>query len=171
MEIIALQEYTDKYISLYEGEIRNIQNVLANKLIEQGIVAEHNESSSGGGEGGNSSFIFYPVLVSGEIVTNTDIIIENPNTIEGISASYNELKAIAKAGKTPYLYMNGLLSQGYFEQIASLVFLNFESQDYPLYKASFYIASFGTSLEFMQLNPNDWLVVQSSLDIGSATGR
>ena len=34
MEIIALQEYTDRYVSLYEGEIRNISDDLANKLIE-----------------------------------------------------------------------------------------------------------------------------------------
>ncbi len=46
-EIIALQEYSDKYISLYEGEIRNIENNLAQKLITEGIVAEHSDSSSG----------------------------------------------------------------------------------------------------------------------------
>lgn len=39
MEVIALQEYTDKYISLYEGEIRNIPESLANDLIDKGIVA------------------------------------------------------------------------------------------------------------------------------------
>ena len=44
MEIIALQEYTDNKISLYEGEIRNISNSLAQKLIEEGIVAEHNDN-------------------------------------------------------------------------------------------------------------------------------
>ena len=52
-EIIALQEYTDKYISLYEGQIRNISDNLANSLIEKGIVAEH--SSDEGGEGGSSN--------------------------------------------------------------------------------------------------------------------
>ena len=56
MEIIALQQYTDKYVSLYEGEIRNIQDSLANRLIEKGIIAEHDEGSggipSGGGGGG-----------------------------------------------------------------------------------------------------------------------
>lgn len=46
-EIIALQEYTDKYVSLYEGEIRNIQDRLADKLIEKGIVAEHSDSEDG----------------------------------------------------------------------------------------------------------------------------
>lgn len=46
MEIIALQEYTDKYISLYEGEIRNISTQLAQRLIEQGIVTEHGDKSN-----------------------------------------------------------------------------------------------------------------------------
>lgn len=55
MEIIALQEYTDKYISLYQGEIRNVSDVsLAQKLISDGIIAEHSDSDpSGGGSGGS----------------------------------------------------------------------------------------------------------------------
>ena len=52
-QIIALQEYTDKYVSFYEGEIRNIEQNLADRLIERGIVAEHTE---GGGEGGGGGF-------------------------------------------------------------------------------------------------------------------
>ena len=47
MEIIALQEYTDKYVSLYEGQIRNVSDGLAQKLIEKGIVAEHDEEQKG----------------------------------------------------------------------------------------------------------------------------
>lgn len=43
MQIIALQEYTDKYISLYEGEIRNLNKELAQRLIEQGIVRQHDK--------------------------------------------------------------------------------------------------------------------------------
>ena len=46
-QIIALQEYTDKYISLYQGEIRNIETELANRLIEKNIVAEHNKTGPG----------------------------------------------------------------------------------------------------------------------------
>jgi len=46
MEIIALQEYTDKYISLYEGEIRNVNKELADRLIEKGIVTEHTEDGT-----------------------------------------------------------------------------------------------------------------------------
>ena len=55
MQIIALKEYTDKYISLYEGEIRNVSSTIASKLIEQGIVAEHDQISPSGGGGGDSS--------------------------------------------------------------------------------------------------------------------
>lgn len=60
MEIIALQDYTDQYISLYENEVRDIFDSLANKLITKGIVAQHdsveqnsgsNSSSSSGGGG------------------------------------------------------------------------------------------------------------------------
>lgn len=51
-EIIALQQYTNKYISLYEGQIRNINEELAQQLIQKGIVAEHDES--GGGSGGGA---------------------------------------------------------------------------------------------------------------------
>lgn len=47
-QIIAKQEYTDKYVSLYEGQIRNIANNLADRLIEKGIVAEHDEDEGGG---------------------------------------------------------------------------------------------------------------------------
>lgn len=43
MEVIALQEYTDKYVSLYEGEIRNINDPLAERLIEKGVVANHED--------------------------------------------------------------------------------------------------------------------------------
>lgn len=43
MEIIALQQYTDNKVSLYEGQIRNIEDNLANKLIGKGIVKEHTD--------------------------------------------------------------------------------------------------------------------------------
>ena len=43
MQIIALQQYTDKYISLYQGQIRNLNKELAQRLIEQGIVREHDK--------------------------------------------------------------------------------------------------------------------------------
>ena len=59
-KIIALQQYTDKFISLYQGEIRNIQDSLADKLIEEGIVAQHSDDGSqgGGGESSSSSSFF-----------------------------------------------------------------------------------------------------------------
>lgn len=41
MKVVALQEYTDKYISMYEGEIRNVTDeVLLQDLIERQILAE-----------------------------------------------------------------------------------------------------------------------------------
>ncbi len=61
-QIIALQEYTDKFISLYQGEIRNIEDNLAQELIEKGIVAEHTEDGSG--EGGDKT----PIVVHFEKV-------------------------------------------------------------------------------------------------------
>lgn len=57
MEIIALQEYTDKYISLYEGEIRNVNKELADRLIEKGIVAEHSDNGSDSGDINNEIFV------------------------------------------------------------------------------------------------------------------
>ena len=57
MEIIALQQYTDKYVSLYEGEIRNLEDRLATQLIEKDIVAEHNDSSGDTGGGGTKASI------------------------------------------------------------------------------------------------------------------
>lgn len=49
MEIIALQEYTDKYISLYQGQIRNLNKELAQRLIEQGIVRQHDNIDDNSG--------------------------------------------------------------------------------------------------------------------------
>lgn len=43
MEIITLQEYTDQYVSLYEGEIRNLPNDLAMRLINKGVAAQHDK--------------------------------------------------------------------------------------------------------------------------------
>ena len=58
-QIIALQQYTDKYISLYQGEVRNISDTIANKLIEEGIVAEHDQTSPGGGEHKSGNNVFF----------------------------------------------------------------------------------------------------------------
>lgn len=41
MKVVALQEYTDKYISMYQGEIRNVTDeLLAQDLIDKEILAE-----------------------------------------------------------------------------------------------------------------------------------
>lgn len=57
MQIIALKEYTDKYISLYQGEIRNVSSTIASKLIEQGVVAEHGDGSDSEDNGSNEFLI------------------------------------------------------------------------------------------------------------------
>lgn len=44
MKVIALQEYTDKYISMFEGEIREITDeILADELIANEILAEKSD--------------------------------------------------------------------------------------------------------------------------------
>lgn len=43
MEIITLQEYTDQYVSLYEGQIRNLPNDLALRLINKGVAVQHDK--------------------------------------------------------------------------------------------------------------------------------
>ena len=42
-QIIALQNYSDQYVSLYEGQIRIIETNLANRLITLGVAAEHTD--------------------------------------------------------------------------------------------------------------------------------
>ena len=72
-QIIALQQYTDKYVSLYEGEIRNISDTIANKLIEEDIVAEHSDSSGGGSGGGfplEIMVVNFHVPLSGSEITS-----------------------------------------------------------------------------------------------------
>ena len=74
-QIIALQEYTDKFISLYQGEIRNIEDNLADKLIEEGIVAEHSDESQGGGDNKNEDSVFVAVANLIERAESDDILI------------------------------------------------------------------------------------------------
>ena len=47
-QIIALQQYSDKHVSLYEGEIRNLSNQIADRLIEEKVVALHGDNDSNG---------------------------------------------------------------------------------------------------------------------------
>lgn len=63
MEIIALQEYTDKHISIYQGEVRNISDELAAELIEKGIVAQHDETIAANG---------YKIKIERESLYNKD---------------------------------------------------------------------------------------------------
>lgn len=98
-EIIALKEYTDRYISLYQGEIRNIGYELANRLIEQGIVAEHNETGSGGGSssGSSSGGVFIVEVTDWQYIESED------DYIYTLSATWNEIYEAALAGKKVYL--------------------------------------------------------------------
>lgn len=59
MQIIALQEYTDKYISLYQGEIRNLNKEIAERLIEQGIVRQHDTIDDTSGNNNNNNITFF----------------------------------------------------------------------------------------------------------------
>lgn len=44
MRVKALKEYTDKFISIYEGDIRTVTDeILAEELIEAGILEEMTE--------------------------------------------------------------------------------------------------------------------------------
>lgn len=48
MKVKALKEYTDKYISIYEGEIRYVTDeILAEELIEAGVLEEMSEEEEG----------------------------------------------------------------------------------------------------------------------------
>lgn len=93
MEIIALQEYTDNKVSLYEGEIRNIENNLAQKLIAEGIVAEH--SDSGSGSGGGNGIEVLSVSVSPDFSTNPPGSLYTPDkTFDQIKQAFDEGKQI-----------------------------------------------------------------------------
>ena len=88
-QIIALQEYTDKYISLYEGEIRNIQNSIADKLIQQGVVAEHSEDQIAPSGGKNEM-----VIVIAELSSN-----EGNYIVNSVSHTYTEILEAENNGK------------------------------------------------------------------------
>ena len=93
MEIIALQQYTDKYVSLYEGEIRNLEDSLATQLIEKEIVAEHSDDSSG--ESGNGDaikllqFIYNPSTEQGGFIKQVEDNIPVFYTFDEILEIYN----------------------------------------------------------------------------------
>ena len=86
MEIVALQQYTDKHVSLYQGEIRNINKELADRLIEKGIVAEHNEESGG-------------IPSDGGDVLVVHVEVANQSTVTSVDKTWAEMLAAVKAGK------------------------------------------------------------------------
>ena len=93
-QIIALQEYTDKFISLYEGEIRNIEDNLAQELIEKGIVAEHNEDSDEGDHDCGVEIVTAK-LIEQEPYGQMNFVITNvSHTFEQILDAQNQGKAV-----------------------------------------------------------------------------
>ena len=99
MEIIALQQYTDKYVSLYQGEIRNINTELAQRLIEKGVVSEHNEESGGIPSG------------SDICVVNVEVA-NNQRTVTSVDKTWAEMLAAVKAGKALLVNMHLQSSYG-----------------------------------------------------------
>lgn len=99
-QIIAKQEYTDKFISLYEGQIRNIGNDLADRLIEKGIVAEHSDSSSSD----SSGIEVLSVSTSPDFSTNPPSTIYTPDkTFDQIKQAFDEGKQIVLCFETGWI--------------------------------------------------------------------
>ena len=123
MEIIAKQEYTDKYVSLYEGEIRNIPDVIANKLIEQNIVAEHSDSNPSGGEGEeekNNNVVW--------IIRKDDS--TSPPTLT-LTMPVNEIAEAAYAGKPLGVVINGYEGENGLEVIGGQISTTYTIFDFP----------------------------------------
>lgn len=101
MEIIALQDYTDQYVSLYENEVRDIFDSLANKLITKGIVAQHDNveqnsgSNSSSNSGGGGTMYIYTTIEYGE----------DDQEIVKTGKSYNDIIAAIDNGILPVLVM------------------------------------------------------------------
>lgn len=104
-EIIALQEYSDKHISLYEGEIRNIQDKLAEQLIEKNVVAEHIDEGTGGGNGVTviEGIMRQEQNTSGEVMPTP--------YLYALNKPAGELLALCKKGPVFVSFMNAGLEQ------------------------------------------------------------
>lgn len=120
MQIIALQQYTDKYVSLYQGQIRNIPDQIAQKLIEQNIVAEH--SSDEGGEGSSSQGDNFFIIKTVDYDTDE-------NTWSRINYTFAEIEdAIINKNLTPFFevvdgyYIDGFYSLKQFASRSRITF-------------------------------------------------
>ena len=99
-EIIALQDYTNQYISLYQGEIRKIETNLANKLIALGVAAQHSTiNPSGGGSGSDCSCEIFKV----EILAYEPLSEEDDDYLY-LNKSYKEIKSAFNDGKNIIFY-------------------------------------------------------------------
>ena len=67
-QIIALQQYSDKYVSLFQGEIRNLSDEIADRLIEEKVVALHGDSGS---SESNDKFIIKPRNMTSQLHTDS----------------------------------------------------------------------------------------------------
>ena len=88
MQIIALQQYTDQYVSLYEGQIRNLSHDLATRLISKGIVAEHDEinTSGSGSTGANSDSTPNYAIYYADELASTKFLYVNKSLTEQLTA-------------------------------------------------------------------------------------
>lgn len=95
MQIIALQQYTDKFVSLYQGQIRNIPDPLALPLIEKGVIAEHTDSGSGIAE--DNIFVVTAKLIEQEPYGQMKY------TITNVSYTFEQILDAQNQGKTVLL--------------------------------------------------------------------
>ena len=152
-QIIALQQYTDKFISLYQGEIRNIQNTLADKLIEEGIVAEHSDDETPC-DGGT----IYLELTN--IPNAPDSIL--PKTWQEIYNYIQNGKLIVFYYRQQRTYEKTQINQIYYLYISGVnYYLNEEDSTKNNYEIFIYNFAYANSLEYRASSPNDYPVYYS----------
>lgn len=152
MEIIALQEYTDKYVSLYQGEIRNINTELAERLIEKDIVKQHNQNDQ---ESSDNKAFRIKVTVAGTFPNITSATADK--TFQEVLSAYNANKPIVaevniNGGSVPILtatpvaytdYMNGAFSWNVIANLgttALIVTFSYSKNNLFMTKSSFTVS-------------------------------
>lgn len=183
MEIIALQDYTDKYVSLYEGEVRNIGNNLANRLIAKEIVAEHDSvntgsSSSGGNSSSSGGGVVYIETTGtdsgggGEDEPTRELTEINDNDEDNIltlQASYNDIVDLIESGKAVFVkieehydYGAGTVADGYgVYPCQGYCIYKYPSEEDEAVLITQYEAYFGTKT-FYSSDPDENMTDQTS---------
>ena len=154
-QIIALQQYTDKFISLYQGEIRNIQNTLADKLIEEGIVAEHSDDETPSNSDGGTIYLE---------LTNTLNVSDSilPKTWQEIYNYIQNGKLIVFYYRQQNTYEKTQINQIYYFYISGVsYYLNEEDSTKNNYEILIYNLAYANSLEYRASSPNDYPVYYS----------